>query len=76
MKEFVEFIAKHLVDQPECVSIVEECTDNRVVLKVSVAPPDVGKIIGKQGRTAFAIRVLASAVGKRGGKKVVVDVIG
>ena len=74
MKEFVEYIAKQLVDQPESVVVVEEMQDDKLVLKVKVAQPDIGKIIGKKGRTAFALRTIASAVGKKHGKKVRIEV--
>ena len=75
MKEFIEYIAKQLVDQPEHVLIEEEVHDEKLVLKLKVAQPDVGKIIGKKGRTAFALRTLVAAVGKKGGKKVSLEVI-
>ena len=74
MKEFVEYIAKQLVDQPENVVIEEEAKDEELIVKVKVAQPDIGKIIGKKGRTAFALRTLASAVGKKNGKRVRVEV--
>ena len=74
MKEFVEYIAKQLVDQPENVSVEEEMQNDELVVKIKVAQPDIGKIIGKKGRTAFALRTLASAVGKKNGKKVRVEV--
>ncbi len=75
MKEFVEFIAKQLVDQPECVYVDEEKVEDKLVLKLKVAQPDIGKIIGKKGRTAFALRTLTSAVGKKGGMKVALEVV-
>ena len=74
MKEFVEYLAKQLVDQPENVVIEEETRDDMLVVKVKVAQPDIGKIIGKKGRTAFALRTLVSAVGKKNGKKVLLEV--
>ena len=52
MKEFVEYIAKQLVDQSDQVSITEESHDDKLILKLKVAQPDIGKIIGKKGRTA------------------------
>ena len=75
MKEFIEYIARQLVDQPDNVVIEEETKDDKLVLKVKVAQPDIGKIIGKKGRTAFALRTLAAAVGKKAGKKVLVEVL-
>jgi predicted RNA-binding protein YlqC (UPF0109 family) len=75
MKEFVEYIAKQLVDQPDEVTIEEENRDERLVLKVKVAQPDIGKIIGKKGRTAFALRTLVAAVGKKAGVRASVEVL-
>ncbi|OLD65824.1 MAG: KH domain-containing protein [Ignavibacteria bacterium] len=75
MKEFVEYIAKQLVDQPDQVAIEEESRDEKLVLRVKVAQPDIGKIIGKKGRTAFALRTLVAAVGKKAGKRVSIEVI-
>jgi len=74
MKEFIEYIAKQLVDQPDDVVVTEETRDDKLVFKVKVAQPDIGKIIGKKGRTAFALRTIVSAVGKKHGKKVLVEV--
>ena len=75
MKEFIDYIAKQLVDQPEQVSIEEETRDDKLILKLKVSQPDIGKIIGKKGRTAFALRTLVAAVGKKSGKKVQLEVI-
>ena len=74
MKEFVEYIAKQLVDQPDNVVVIEEMDNDKLVLKVKVAQPDIGKIIGKKGRTAFALRTIATAVGRKHGKVVRVEV--
>lgn len=75
MKEFIEYLAKQLVDQPENVVIEEETEGDKMVLKLKVAQPDIGKIIGKKGRTAFALRTLVAAVGKKAGKKVTLEVL-
>ena len=75
MKEFIDYIAKQLVDQPDNVVIEEESRDDKLILKLKVAQPDVGKIIGKKGRTAFALRTLVAAVGKKAGKKVFLEVL-
>ena len=75
MKEFIGYIAQQLVDQPDQVVIEEEIKDDKLILKLKVAQPDVGKIIGKKGRTAFALRTLAAAVGKKAGKKVLLEVL-
>ncbi len=75
MKEFVEYIAKQLVDQPDQVSIEEEVNEDKHLLKLRVAQPDIGKVIGKKGRTAFALRTLVAAVGKKQGLKVMLEVL-
>ncbi len=75
MKEFIEYIARQLVDQPDSVVVEEETKDDKLVLKLKVAQPDIGKIIGKKGRTAFALRTLVAAVGKKAGKKVMLEVL-
>ena len=75
MKEFIEYLAKQLVDQPESVVIEEEIQGDKLLLKLRVAQPDIGKIIGKKGRTAFALRTLVAAVGKKAGKKVMLEVL-
>ena len=75
MKEFIEYIARQLVDEPDHVVIEEDNKEDKLILKLKVAQPDVGKIIGKKGRTAFALRTLVSAVGKKAGRKVVLEVM-
>ena len=75
MKEFIEYLAKQLVDEPENVVIEEEAQGDKLILKLRVAQPDIGKIIGKKGRTAFALRTLVAAVGKKAGKKVTLEVL-
>jgi predicted RNA-binding protein YlqC (UPF0109 family) len=62
MKEFIEYIAKNLVDDPNSVNVVETTEENKVVLKLHVAKTDLGKVIGKQGKTAKSMRVLLTAV--------------
>jgi predicted RNA-binding protein YlqC (UPF0109 family) len=62
MKEFIEYIAKNLVDDPNSVKVDEASEDNRVLLKLHVAKNDLGKVIGKQGKTAKSMRVLLTAV--------------
>ena len=58
MKELVEVIAKALVDNPDEVAVTESVKDDEIVLELTVAPSDMGKVIGKQGRIAKAIRCL------------------
>lgn len=62
MKEFIEFIAKNLVDEPEGVRVEETRDNNKVTLKLHVSKSDLGKVIGKQGKTAKSMRVLLTAV--------------
>ncbi|MBI4161995.1 MAG: KH domain-containing protein [Acidobacteria bacterium] len=68
VKELVEQIARSLVDNSESVSVNEEETEKTTVLKVRVAQEDLGKVIGKQGRTARAIRTILTAAGRKLGK--------
>ena len=74
MREFLEYVAKQLVDNPDSVQISEEEKDNKVIFKIKVAQPDIGKIIGKQGRTAQSMRVLLSAVAAKSGKRAILEV--
>ena len=68
MKEFIDYIAKNLVDDPKSVRVDENADDNRVVLKLHVAKTDLGKVIGKQGKTAKSMRVLLTAVAAKHNK--------
>jgi len=74
MKELVETIAKAIVDQPEMVQVNEVEGEKSVILEVSVADDDMGKIIGRQGRIARAIRTVVKAAATKEGKKVIVDI--
>ena len=75
MKELVETIAKALVDSPDEVFVTEKETDKTIVLELKVATDDVGKIIGKQGKIAKAIRSVVKAASSKCDKKVIVDII-
>lgn len=75
MREFLEYIAKQLVDHPDAVSLTEEEKEGRTVFKLKVGEADVGKIIGKKGRTAQAMRVLLSAVAAKNGKRAILEVL-
>ncbi|CUS99275.1 KH domain-containing protein [Candidatus Chrysopegis kryptomonas] len=75
MREFLEFIAKHLVDKPEDVKITMEDRENRVIFRLQVGQGDVGKVIGRRGRTANAMRVLLSAVAAKEGKRAVLEIL-
>lgn len=75
MKELVEVIAKALVDNPEEVSVNEKKEGRTTVLELHVADGDMGKVIGKQGRIARAIRSVVKAAAAREDKRVVVDIV-
>ena len=74
MKEVVEIIAKALVDHPEDVVVDEKQEDRMTLIELHVASDEMGKVIGKQGRIAKAIRTVAKAAGTRENKKVKVDI--
>ncbi|MGE5473110.1 MAG: KH domain-containing protein [Ignavibacteriales bacterium] len=74
MKELLEVIAKSLVDLPEQVQVTETKTEDVIRLELRVADDDVGKVIGKQGRIAKAIRTLVKANAVKENKKVYVDI--
>ena len=75
MKDLIGYIAKALVDQPEKVSITEIEGNNTNVLELSVAKSDMGKIIGKQGRNAQALRTILSAVSGKIRKRYILEII-
>ncbi|MCF2683057.1 KH domain-containing protein [Faecalicatena contorta] len=75
MKELVEVIAKALVDDPDSVEISERVEKKTTILEVHVADSDMGKVIGKQGRIAKAIRSVVKAAAAKEDKKVVVDIM-
>ena len=75
MKELVEVIAKSLVDNPDEVVVTEKDTGKSLVLELKVASSDMGKVIGKQGRIAKAIRSVVKAAASKGDKKVIVDIL-
>ena len=75
MKELVEYIAKSLVDHPEAVVVEEKVDEDVVVFELHVAQDDMGKVIGKQGRIAKALRTVVKAAAVRENKKVTVEII-
>ena len=75
MKELVEVLAKSLVDHPEQVTVTETEQDNEILLTLKVASEDMGKVIGKQGRIAKAIRSVVKAAASKENKKVIVDIM-
>ena len=74
MKELVEVIAKALVDNPEEVVVSESLKGDDTLIELKVAPADMGKVIGKQGRIAKAIRSVVKAVASKEDKKVIVEI--
>lgn len=74
MKELVEVIAKALVDNPLEVSVTESEKDGDIVVELTVASSDMGKVIGKQGRIAKAIRSVVKAAASKEDKKVIVEI--
>ena len=74
MKELVEVIATALVDNPDEVAVTESVKDDEIVLELTVAPSDMGKVIGKQGRIAKAIRSVVKAAASKEDKKVIVEI--
>jgi predicted RNA-binding protein YlqC (UPF0109 family) len=75
MKELVEYIAKALVDSPEQVSVSEVEGEITSVIELKVAKSDLGKVIGKQGRTARAMRVILSAASTKLNKRAVLEIL-
>lgn len=75
MKELVEIIAKSLVDNPDMVQVNEILGEQSTILELKVAPEDMGKVIGKQGRIAKAIRIVVKAAAIKANKRVVVEII-
>ncbi len=75
MKELLEVIAKALVEHPEEVSVTEKESGKTLVLELRVASSDMGKVIGKQGRIAKAIRSVVKAAAAKEDRKVVVDIV-
>ncbi|MCI8806078.1 MAG: KH domain-containing protein [Clostridiales bacterium] len=76
MKELLEILSKNLVDSPESVSVEERVDDDgTIILELSVAESDMGKVIGKQGRIAKAIRTVVKAAAIHADKKVVVKIM-
>ncbi|GBR75559.1 RNA-binding protein YlqC [Candidatus Termititenax persephonae] len=75
MKSLVELLVKALVDNPDGVNVTETSGNSITVVEISVAADDVGKIIGKEGRIANAIRTVVKAAGAKQNKKVTVEIV-
>jgi predicted RNA-binding protein YlqC (UPF0109 family) len=75
MKELLSYIAKSLVDHPETVTVTEHTGVDEIVLELRVAPDDMGKVIGRQGRIAKEIRTLMRSVAQKNGTRVTVEIM-
>ena len=76
MVELVEFLARRLVDQPDAVRVEREEREDAVVFHLHVAPEDVGKVIGRQGRIARALRTIVRAGGARSNERAHLEIVG
>jgi predicted RNA-binding protein YlqC (UPF0109 family) len=76
MQELVEYLAKGLVDHPDEVRVERIERDGAVVLELRVAPDDVGKVIGRQGRIARALRTIVRASGARSNERAMLEIVG
>jgi len=74
MRSLIEYVARTLVDDPAAVRVTEVQAEPTLVLHLQVAPADVGKVIGKHGRTAHALRLLLAATAARHGKRAVLEI--
>ncbi len=75
MRELIEFIAKSLVDRPENVVVKDTEGEKTTIIELRVAQEDLGKVIGKQGRTARAMRTILNAAGTKIGKRCVLEIL-
>ncbi len=75
MKGLVEFVAKSLVDDADAVRIRMHERDQATIIELEVAPGDLGKVIGRQGRTARAMRTLLTAVGQKSRRRYILDIL-
>jgi predicted RNA-binding protein YlqC (UPF0109 family) len=75
MKDLIEYIAKSIVDKPDEVKVTEEATEDGVVLRLEVAPEDTGKVIGKEGRIAKAMRTLLRVAAIRKGTRATLEIV-
>ncbi len=75
MRELVELLAKALVDNPDAVQVTEIEGEKSIIVELRVASEDMGKVIGKQGRIARAIRTVTKAAAAKAGKRVAVEIL-
>jgi uncharacterized protein len=76
VQELVEYLAKGLVDKPDEVRVERVEKDGALVLELHVAPEDVGKVIGRQGRIARALRTIVRAAGARSNERALLEIVG
>ena len=75
MKELLLYMAKNLVDDPDAVTVTEATGEDGKILELRVAPGDMGKVIGRQGRIAKEIRTIVKTVAQRTGEKITVEIV-
>ena len=75
MKDLVEYIAKSIVSEPDQVQVTEDDLDERVIINLEVAPDDKGKVIGRQGRVAQAIRLLVRVAAVKEGTRATLEIV-
>jgi len=75
VRELIEFLAKSLVDHPDEVRVRSHDRDSQTILELEVAPADLGKVIGRQGRTARAIRTVLNAAGQKTRRRFSLDIL-
>ena len=75
MAELLDYLARRLVDEPDAVRVEEVEEDGSLLLRLHVAPDDVGKVIGRQGRIARALRTLVRAGGAHEGRRIVLEIV-
>lgn len=75
MKDLIEYIVKGLVDRPDDVQVTETEAEKTTILELKVAQEDLGKVIGKQGRMAKALRTILGAAANRDGKRLILEIL-
>lgn len=75
MKELIEYIAKNLVEKPDAVEVREVEGEKTLIIELGVAPEDIGRIIGKNGRTARALRTILNAVAMKQNRRAVLEIL-
>jgi predicted RNA-binding protein YlqC (UPF0109 family) len=75
VKELIEFVAKSLVDEPDAVRTRSYDRGDQLIIELEVAPNDLGKVIGRQGRTARALRTLLAAAGQKSRRRTTLDIL-